>query len=132
METETIKPRTNPRVRLPQRREGYTQKMQVDGHSLYLRTGEYEDGSLGEIFVSLGKEGDLISSLVNSFCIVTSIALQSGTPLEVLVNNFIFTKFEPSGCVQNHPHIRIATSILDAIFRDLAIHYLGRDDLKHA
>jgi ribonucleoside-diphosphate reductase alpha chain len=132
MKTETIKPPVNPRVRLPQRRKGYTQKMQIDGVTLFLRTGEYPDGSLGEIFVSLGKEGDLISSLVNSFCIVTSIALQSGTPLEDLVKNFIFSKFEPSGCVQNHPNIKIATSILDAIFRDLAIHYLGRDDLRHA
>lgn len=132
MEAETLKPPINPRVRLPQRREGYTQRMEIDGHILFLRTGEYPDGRLGEIFVSLGKEGDLISSLINSFCIVTSIALQSGTPLEVLVNNFIFTKFDPSGCVQNHPNIKIATSILDAIFRDLAIHYLGRDDLKHA
>jgi ribonucleoside-diphosphate reductase alpha chain len=106
--------------------------MQIDGHTLFLRTGEYPDGRLGEIFVSLGKQGDLISSMVNSFCIVTSIALQCGTPLEDLVKNFVFSKFEPSGCVQNHDHIKIATSILDAIFRDLAIHYLGRDDLKHA
>jgi ribonucleoside-diphosphate reductase alpha chain len=131
METETATAPINPRVKLPQRRRGYTQKMQIDGHTLYLRTGEYPDGTLGEIFVSLGKEGDLISSLINSFCIVTSIALQSGTPLDDLVKNFVFSKFEPSGCVQNHPHIRIATSILDVIFRDLAIHYLGRDDLKH-
>ncbi len=130
METET--PEINARVRLPQRREGYTQRMEIDGHTLFLRTGEYPDGRLGEIFVSLGREGDLISSLINSFCIVTSIALQSGTPLEVLVNNFIFTKFEPSGCVRNHDHIKIATSILDAIFRDLAINYLDRQDLKHA
>ena len=119
------------RVKLPQRRNGYTQKMVVGGQSLYLRTGEYPDGRLGEIFVSLGKEGDLISSLINSFCIVTSIALQSGTPLEDLVKNFVFSKFEPSGQVQNHAHIKMASSILDVIFRDLAINYLGRDDLKH-
>jgi len=105
--------------------------MVIGGQSLYLKTGEYQDGRLGEIFVSLGKEGDLISSLINSFCIVTSIALQSGTPLEDLVKNFIFAKFEPSGVVQNHDHIKFATSILDAIFRDLAIHYLNREDLKH-
>ncbi len=119
------------RIKLPNRRRGYTQKMVVGGQSLYLRTGEYEDGRLGEIFVSLGKEGDLISSLINSFCIVTSIALQSGTPLEDLVKNFIFSKFEPAGQVLNHPDIKMASSILDAIFRDLAINYLGRDDLKH-
>lgn len=120
------------RVRLPNRRTGYTQKMVVGGQSLYLRTGEYEDGRLGEIFVSLGKEGELISALLNSFCIVTSIALQSGTPLEDLVKNFIFSKFDPSGTVENHPDIKRATSILDAIFRDLAINYLDRDDLKHS
>ena len=120
------------RIKLPNRRNGYTQKMVVGGQSLYLRTGEYDDGKLGEIFVSLGKEGDLISSLINSFCIVTSIALQSGTPLEDLVKNFVFSKFEPSGQVLNHPDIKMATSILDAIFRDLAINYLGRDDLKHS
>ena len=119
------------RIKLPQRRNGYTQKMVVGGQSLYLRTGEYEDGRLGEIFVSLGKEGDLISSLINSFCIVTSIALQSGTPLEDLVKNFVFSKFEPSGMVRNHPDIKFTTSILDAIFRDLAINYLGLEDLKH-
>lgn len=119
------------RQRLPNRRNGYTHKLIVGGQSLFLRTGEYEDGSLGEIFVSLGKEGDLISSLINSFCIVTSIALQSGTPLEDLVKNFIFSKFEPSGMVQNHPDIKFGTSILDVIFRDLAINYLGREDLKH-
>lgn len=132
MTTETIEEKVNTRERLPQRRGGYTQKMEVDGVTLYLRTGEYDDGRLGEIFVSLGKQGDLISSLINSFCIVTSIALQSGTPLEVLVNNFVFSKFEPSGCVRNHDHIKIATSILDLIFRDLAIHYLDRQDLRHA
>lgn len=130
METKTL-PIPQTRVRLPQRRKGYTQEMVIDGHLIHLKTGEYEDGTLGEIFVSLGKEGDLISSLINSFCIVTSIALQTGTPLEDLVKNFTFTRFEPSGMVKHHPHIKMASSILDAIFRDLAINYLGREDLKH-
>ena len=119
------------RKKLPDRRGGYTQKMIVGGQSVYLRTGEYPDGTLGEIFISMGKEGELISSLLNSFCIAISIALQSGSKLEDFVKNFVYSKFEPSGMVRNHEHIKMTSSILDAIFRDLAINYLGRDDLKH-
>ena len=117
--------------KLPNRRGGYTQKMKIGGQTLYLRTGEYEDGTLGEIFVDLSKEGALIRSMMNSFCIGISVALQSAASLEDLCEKFLHTKFEPSGIVQNHPHIKMASSILDLIFRDLAINYLGRGDLKH-
>jgi len=105
--------------------------MKIGGQTLYLRTGEYEDGTLGEFFVDLSKEGALIRSMMNSFCIGISVALQSGASLEDLCEKFLHTKFEPSGLVQNHPHIKMASSILDLIFRDLAINYLGRADLKH-
>lgn len=117
--------------KLPNRRNGYTQKMKIGGQTLYLRTGEYEDGTLGEIFVDLSKEGALIRSMMNSFCISISVALQYGASLEDLCNKFMFTKFEPSGMAKNHFHIKMASSVLDLIFRDLAINYLGRDDLKH-
>lgn len=117
--------------RLPSRRVGYTQKAFVGPCKVYLRTGEYEDGTLGEIFVNMEKEGDLIRSLLNCFCIVVSVSLQYGTPLEELVKHMTFTKFDPSGSVQNHDRIKNATSVMDYIFRDLAIHYLGRDDLAH-
>ena len=119
------------KIKLPNRRGGYTQKMKIGGQTLYLRTGEYEDGTLGEIFVDLSKEGALIRSMMNSFCIGISVALQSGASLEDLCEKYLHTKFEPSGMVQNHPHIKMASSILDLIFRDLAIDYLGRDDLRH-
>jgi ribonucleoside-diphosphate reductase alpha chain len=116
---------------LPDKRIGYTQKMRLGGQTLYLHTGEYKDGSLGEIFVDLSKEGALIRSLLNCICITVSVALQNGTPLEDLVDKFLHTKFDPSGPVQCHAHIKMASSITDLIFRDLAINYLGRDDLKH-
>ena len=121
----------NPREKLPNRRRGYTREIIIGETTLFIRTGDYPDGRLGEIFVNLDKEGSLISSLLNSFCIVTSIALQSGTPLDTLVDKFIYSKFEPAGIVRNHPDIKFATSILDVIFRDLAIKYLDRQDLKH-
>lgn len=120
-----------PKKSLPYRRGGYTQKMRIGGQTLYLRTGEYEDGSLGEIFVDLSKEGAMIRSLVNSLCITVSVALQNGTSLEDLVDKFLHTKFDPSGPVECHPYIKMASSITDLIFRDLAINYLGRDELKH-
>lgn len=116
---------------LPERRRGYTQKMRIGGQTLYLRTGEYEDGTLGEIFVDLSKEGAMIRSLVNCICITVSVALQNGTSLEDLVDKFLHTKFDPSGPVECHSHIKMASSITDLIFRDLAINYLGRNDLKH-
>lgn len=116
---------------MPNRRVGYTQKMKIGGQTLYLRTGEYEDGTLGEIFVDLSKEGSLIRSMLNSFCIAISVALQYGASLEDLADKYINSRFEPSGIVQNHEHIKMASSIPDLIFKDLAINYLGREDLKH-
>jgi len=118
--------------RLPNRRIGYNQKMKVGGQVLFLRTGEYPDGSLGEIFVDLSKTAPTLSAMINGFCIAISAGLQHGVPLDWLVDKFTFFKFEPAGRVENHEHIKMATSILDAIFRDLGINYLGRDDLKHS
>lgn len=115
--------------KLPNRRIGFTQKVKIDGTSVFLRTGEYEDGRLGEIFIDVGKTGSSISAMINCFCISFSIALQHGVPLEDYVDKFIFTKFEPAGMVQHHEHIATAQSIIDYTFRELAIHYLGRKDL---
>lgn len=117
------------RERLPTRRAGYTQKAIVGGHKIYLRTGEYEDGRLGEIFLDMHKEGAAFRSLMNCFAIAVSLGLQYGVPLEEFVDAFVFTKFEPNGMVQGNPHIKMATSIIDYIFRELAITYLGRYDL---
>ncbi len=117
------------RERLPTRRAGYTQKAIVGGHKIYLRTGEYEDGRLGEIFLDMHKEGAAFRSLMNCFAISVSLGLQYGVPLEEFVDAFVFTKFEPNGIVQGNPHIKMATSIIDYIFRELAITYLGRYDL---
>ena len=119
------------RSRLPQRRKGYTQKAIVGGHKVYLRTGEYEDGSLGEIFIDMHKEGAAFRSLMNNFAIAISIGLQYGVPLEEFVEAFTFTRFEPSGMVEGNDAIKMATSVLDYIFRELAISYLGRNDLAH-
>ena len=119
------------RRRLPQRRKGYTQKAIVGGHKVYLRTGEYEDGALGEIFIDMHKEGAAFRSLMNNFAIAISIGLQYGVPLEEFVEAFTFTRFEPSGIVEGNDAIKMATSILDYIFRELAISYLGRNDLAH-
>jgi ribonucleoside-diphosphate reductase alpha chain len=119
------------RRRLPERRKGYTQKAAVAGHKVYLRTGEYEDGTLGEIFVDMHKEGAAFRSLMNNFAIAVSIGLQYGVPLEEFVDAFTFTRFEPSGMVEGNEAIKMSTSILDYIFRELAISYLGRKDLAH-
>lgn len=119
------------REKLPSRRKGYTQKAVVGGHKVYLRTGEYEDGRLGEIFVDMHKEGATFRSLMNSFAIAVSIGLQFGVPLEEFVDAFTFTRFEPSGLVQDNDAIKNATSILDYVFRELAISYLDRTDLAH-
>ena len=119
------------RRRLPSRRKGYTQKAIVGGHKVYLRTGEYEDGQLGEIFVDMHKEGAAFRSLMNNFAIAISIGLQYGVPLEEYVEAFTFTRFEPAGIVDGNSTIKIATSILDYLFRELAISYLGRHDLAH-
>jgi ribonucleoside-diphosphate reductase alpha chain len=119
------------RERLPDRRKGYTQKAVVGGHKVYLRTGEYGDGRLGEIFIDMHKEGAAFRSLMNNFAIAISVGLQYGVPLEEYVDAFTFTRFEPAGLVQGNDAIKNATSILDYIFRELAISYLGRNDLAH-
>ncbi len=120
------------RRRLPERRKGYTQKAIVGGHKVYLRTGEYDDGSVGEIFIDMHKEGAAFRSLMNNFAIAISIGLQYGVPLEEFVDAFTFTRFEPFGRVEGNDTIKMATSLLDYIFRELAISYLGREDLAHA
>jgi ribonucleoside-diphosphate reductase alpha chain len=117
------------RRNLPNRRSGYTQKAKIGGHSIFLRTGEYEDGSLGEIFLDMHKEGAAFRSLLNSFAIAVSLGLQYGVPLEEYVDAFAFTRFEPNGVVQGHDYVKMSTSVLDYIFRDLAISYLKRTDL---
>jgi ribonucleoside-diphosphate reductase alpha chain len=123
--------RVRDRERLPDRRKGYTQKAVVGGHKVYLRTGEYADGRIGEIFIDMHKEGAAFRSLMNNFAIAISVGLQYGVPLEEYVDAFTFTRFEPAGLVQGNDTIKNATSILDYIFRELAISYLGRNDLAH-
>ena len=119
------------RQRLPNRRKGYTQKASVGGHKVYLRTGEYADGQIGEIFIDMHKEGAAFRSLMNSFAIAVSIGLQYGVPLEEFVEAFAYTRFEPSGPVQGNDTVKMASSVLDYIFRELAISYLDRFDLAH-
>ena len=119
------------RRRLPDRRAGYTQKARIGNHKIYLRTGEYEDGTLGEIFLDMHKEGAAFRSMTNCFAIAVSLGLQHGVPLDEFVDAFLFTRFEPNGVVQGNPHIKMSTSIIDYIFRELAITYLGRHDLAH-
>ena len=114
---------------LPSKRFGYTQKAKIGGHSIFVRTGQYEDGTLGEIFLDMHKEGAAFRSLLNSFAIAVSLGLQYGVPLEEFVDAFTFTRFEPNGIVSGHDHIKMTTSVLDFIFRDLALSYLGRTDL---
>ena len=128
---ERIIEREHRRQKLPDRRKGYTQKAVVGGHKVYLRTGEYEDGTLGEIFVDMHKEGAAFRSLMNNFAIAISIGLQYGVPLDEYVEAFTFTRFEPAGTVAGNDTIKYATSLLDYIFRELAVSYLGRDDLAH-
>ena len=123
--------RLRERERLPNRRKSYIQKAVVGGHKVYLHTGEYEDGRLGEIFIDMHKEGASFRSLMNNFAIAISLGLQYGVPLEEYVEAFTFTRFEPSGFVQGNDAIKNATSILDYVFRELAISYLGRNDLAH-
>jgi ribonucleoside-diphosphate reductase alpha chain len=123
--------RNREQEKLPTRRKGYTQKAKVGGHTVFLRTGEYDDGRLGEIFIDMNKEGSALRALINNFAISVSLGLQYGVPLEEYVDAFTFTRFEPSGFVQGNEAIKNATSILDYIFRELAISYLGRYDLAH-
>src|SRR5205823_6161406 len=113
------------RRRLPDRRAGYTQKARIGNHKMYIRTGEYDDGTLGEIFIDMHKEGAAFRSMTNCFAIAVSLGLQHGVPLEEYVDAFLFTRFEPNGIVQGNPYIKMSTSIIDYIFRELAITYLG-------
>src|SRR6202023_2641161 len=119
------------REKMPDRRKGYTQKAVVGGHKVYLRTGEYDDGRIGEIFIDMHKEGAALRSLLNNFAIAVSLGLQYGVPLDEYVDAFTFTRFEPSGPVQGNDSIKYATSILDYVFRELAVSYLERFDLAH-
>ncbi|MCV6598120.1 MAG: vitamin B12-dependent ribonucleotide reductase, partial [Mangrovicoccus sp.] len=119
------------REKLPERRKGYTQKAIVGGHKVYLRTGEYTDGALGEIFIDMHKEGAGFRAMMNNFAIAVSVGLQYGVPLEEFVDAFTFTRFEPAGMVQGNDSIKNATSILDYVFRELAVSYLDRTDLAH-
>lgn len=134
--TEKIVERVIERVvreqeKLPSRRKGYTQKAKVGGHTVFLRTGEYDDGRLGEIFLDMNKEGSTLRALINNFAISVSLGLQYGVPLEEYVDAFVFTKFEPAGIIQGNDAIKNATSILDYVFRELAVSYLDRHDLAH-
>jgi len=122
-------PRTAVRRRLPAKRHGFTQEARVAGHKVYLRTGEYEDGTLGEIFIDMHKEGAAFRSMINSFAIAVSKGLQYGVPLEEFVDSFTFVRFEPQGLVAGHPNIKLATSVIDYVFRVLGMEYLGRTDL---
>jgi ribonucleoside-diphosphate reductase alpha chain len=119
------------RRRLPDRRTGYTQKVKINGQTVYVRTGEYENGQLGEVFIDMHKEGAAFRSLLNCFAISISLGLQHGVPLEEFIDAFVFTRFEPSGVVTGHSRIKMATSVIDFIFRELAVTYLGRNDLSH-
>ena len=126
-----VKEKSNLRFGMPDRRKGYIQKVSVGNHKIYLHTGEYEDGKIGEIFIDTSKEGELVKALMNNFAIAISLGLQYGVPLDEFVNAYVGTKFEPSGKVQGNDRILSASSILDYIFRELAISYLGREDLAH-
>ena len=119
------------RFQMPDRRKGYIQKATIGDHKIYLHTGEYDDGKIGEIFIDTSKEGELVKALTNNFAIAISLGLQYGVPLEEFVDAFLDTKFEPSGKVYGNDRILSATSILDYIFRELAISYLGKEDLAH-
>jgi len=119
------------RSKMPDRRKGYIQKVSIGEHKIYLHTGEYDDGTVGEIFIDTNKEGELVKALMNNFAIAISLGLQYGVPLDEFVDAFIETKFEPSGEIKGNDRILNASSILDYIFRELAISYLGREDLAH-
>ena len=122
---------TGKRFSMPDRRKGYIQKATIGDHKVYLHTGEYEDGKIGEIFIDTSKEGELVKALMNNFAIAISLGLQYGVPLDEFVSAYVGTKFEPSGKVHGNDRILSATSILDYIFRELAISYLNREDLAH-
>jgi len=126
-----LKGQVEKRFKMPDRRKGYIQKAQIGNHKVYLHTGEYNDGKIGEIFIDTNKEGELVKAMMNNFAIAISLGLQYGVPLDEYVDAFIDTKFEPSGNVDGNDRILSATSILDYVFRELAISYLGREELAH-
>ncbi len=128
---KSLKVKNNARFKMPDRRKGYIQKAQIGDHKVYLHTGEYDDGKIGEIFIDTNKEGELVKAMMNNFAIAISLGLQYGVPLEEYVDAFIDTKFEPSGNVIGNDRILSASSILDYVFRELAISYLGKEDLAH-
>ncbi len=130
-ETVNLKIKNNARFKMPDRRKGYIQKAQIGDHKVYLHTGEYDDGKIGEIFIDTNKEGELVKAMMNNFAIAISLGLQYGVPLEEYVDAFIDTKFEPSGNVIGNDRILSASSILDYVFRELAISYLGKEELAH-
>ena len=129
--TQRLYKQINNRSKMPDRRKGYIQKVSIGEHKIYLHTGEYDDGKVGEIFIDTNKEGELVKALMNNFAIAISLGLQYGVPLDEFVDAFIETKFEPSGEIKGNDRILNASSILDYIFRELAISYLGREDLAH-
>jgi len=126
-----IKNQISSRFRMPDRRKGYIQKSSIGKHKIYLHTGEYDDGTIGEIFIDTNKEGELVKALMNNFAIAISLGLQYGVPLDEFVDAFVDTKFEPSGKVEGNDRILSATSILDYVFRELAISYLGKEEMAH-
>ena len=129
--SNSIKIKNNARFKMPDRRKGYIQKAQIGDHKVYLHTGEYDDGKIGEIFIDTNKEGELVKAMMNNFAIAISLGLQYGVPLEEYVDAFLDTKFEPSGNVIGNDRILSASSILDYVFRELAISYLGKEDFAH-
>ncbi len=131
MANENVPPERGEEEELPSRRSGYTREAQISGRTVYVRTGEYPDGRLGEIFLDTQKEGSSFRSLLQSFATAVSIGLQYGAPLEAFVEAFTFTRFEPAGVVHGHERIKNATSLLDYVFRELGIEYLKMDELAH-
>ncbi len=129
--SNSLKVKNNARFKMPDRRKGYIQKAQIGDHKVYLHTGEYDDGKIGEIFIDTNKEGELVKAMMNNFAIAISLGLQYGVPLDEYVDAFIDTKFEPSGNVMGNDRILSASSILDYVFRELAISYLGKEELAH-
>ena len=130
-DNQILKVKNKARFKMPDRRKGYIQKAQIGDHKVYLHTGEYDDGKIGEIFIDTNKEGELVKAMMNNFAIAISLGLQYGVPLDEYVDAFLDTKFEPSGNVIGNDRILSASSILDYVFRELAISYLGKEDLAH-
>ncbi len=130
-DNRSLKVKNTARFKMPDRRKGYIQKAQIGDHKVYLHTGEYDDGKIGEIFIDTNKEGELVKAMMNNFAIAISLGLQYGVPLDEYVDAFIDTKFEPSGNVMGNDRILSASSILDYVFRELAISYLGKEELAH-